>query len=322
MQHIGKVRRSARHPPGYHRHRRGDPARPSARGETSRGYVDVVAGLVLQRKQFAPMAQQLFSTTHPHLRSQNRVEEAVLAQALGVLRRLGLAPIVVADRGLGRKDLLIKLAERDRDLAIRIDADVLARPEGASPFERLDTLLGRQAWLGQIGWDRGQEGKLPCLARTVRATLRHSPSGRVADYREAPLNFLELVPLQGPTEPLVLATTLPTARLPEARGVAAVYAQRWSIEASFQTMKAWGLGRFMVREWTAIDRLLWIVMLAFALLVFVRQAPPFRRLRAGAIGLLTQLAVLGRQLTVGKLAEALSLDFAQHPRSWLSLWRS
>ena len=104
--------------------------------------------------------------------------------------------------------------------------------------------------------------------------------------------------------------------------MAAVYAQRWSIEASFQTMKAWGLGRFMVREWTAIDRLLWIVMLAFALLVFVRQAPPFRRLRAGAIGLLTQLAVLGRQLTVGKLAEALSLDFAQHPRSWLSLWRS
>ena len=33
----------------------------------------------------------------------------------------------------------------------------------------------------------------------------------------------------------------------DARGVAWVYAQRWSIETAFETLKAWGLGRFMVR---------------------------------------------------------------------------
>jgi hypothetical protein len=34
------------------------------------------------------------------------------------------------------------------------------------------------------------------------------------------------------------------------------------METAFETMKAWGLARFMVRSWQAIDRLRWLVAVA------------------------------------------------------------
>lgn len=131
---------------------------------------------------------------------------------------------------------------------------------------------------------------------------------------------MELVPRAEEHDPLVLATTLPVASLADATGIAWVYGQRWAIESAFETMKAWGLADFRVRSWQAIDRLLWIVALAYALVVVALRAPPLRRLRDQARALLRQQTVLGRRLTVGKLAEAFGLDFARHHRAWAACW--
>ena len=128
--------------------------------------------------------------------------------------------------------------------------------------------------------------------------------------------MVELRPLDGAADPLVLATTLPAATLAQAKGVAWVYGQRWAVETAFETLKAWGLGAFMVRTWTAIDRLLWVVALAYALAVLALRDPRLGRLRNRAIALLRQQAALGRRLTPGKLAEALGLDYAGHRRAW------
>jgi hypothetical protein len=249
----------------------------------------------------------------------------VLAAALALRARVGWAAIVVADRGLGRKELLVALATRwaqRRDFVIRVDADftvfTAAYPEG----DLLGTVLAAQPAVGEVVWDRGQEGKLRCEARTVTATIRFSRTGRQHDYAEAPVHFVELVPLDGSTDPLVLATTLPVGRLADVTGVVRVYSWRWSIETGFETMKGWGLGRFMVRAWQAIDRLLWIVAVAYVLLVLALRAPSLTILREQAIRLLKRLAVLGRRLTVGKLAEALGLDFNRHRRAWASVWRT
>ena len=59
---------------------------------------------------------------------------------------------------------------------------------------------------------------LPCRVHMVRATIRFGRSGRKNDYREATVNFLELVPTQEGLDSLVLVTTLPVDRLVEARG--------------------------------------------------------------------------------------------------------
>ena len=181
---------------------------------TTSGYVDVWAGLVLTGRQLLPLARALFSNRHPTLLSQNKIEEAVLAAVWAVLERLGWAAILVADRGLGRKELLVALTKQHRDFVIRVDADVTAftaaQPDGAL----LGAMFAAQPVVGAVIWDRGQEGTLRCEARAVTATIRFSRTGRQGEYVEATLQFIELLPLNGVTDPLVLATTLPVPTLP------------------------------------------------------------------------------------------------------------
>jgi hypothetical protein len=327
MQHIGRVRRPAKG--AKPRKRKAAAARtkgtaPAARPApvaTTTGYVDVWAGLVLQGKQFFPLARLLYSNRHPKLRSQNRVEQAVLGAARALARQWGLDPIVVGDRGLGRKELLIELAQQDQAYVFRVDPDITLWDATGQEQGSLAASLAPQAPWGEAWWYGGEPGPVRCAVRVVRAAIRFSRTGRQADYTEATLSFVELRPLAGTRDPLVLATTLPVQTLSDARGVAWVYGQRWTIETGFETLKAWGLGRFMVRDWQAIDRLLWIVAMAYTLLLLALHVPRLDRLRRQAAALLRQQAVLGPDLTVGKLAEALGLDFLDHHRAWATAWR-
>jgi Transposase DDE domain len=320
MQHIGRVRRKAHGQPGPRPRSVPGRARPAPKPATTFGYVDIWAGLVLRGKQFLPLDRRLFSAAHPKLPSQPAVEVAVIAQALAMLRALTLPSIVVGDRGLGRKELLIDLANRTQDFVFRISPDITALSNRGRVALELAILLDRQPWLGQALWDGGDEGPTACRVRAARATIRFSRTGRQADFTEATLNFVELVPPEPQRESLVLATSLPARTLIECQGVAWVYPQRWAIETAFETMKAWGLERFMVRAWGAIDRLLWIVALAYALVVLALQDRRLTGLHTQAVALLRQLTVLGRRLTPGKFAEAVGLDYAVHRRAWAAVW--
>jgi hypothetical protein len=303
MQHIGRVRN----------------AKGKASGTTT-GYVDVWAGLVLKGKRFLPLARQLFSSQHPDLLSQNQVEETVLAAADMIAQRVGLETIVVADRGLGRKALLIKLAKEQHSFVIRLDPDITAYHRTAPDGLELAQLLAQQAWLGEVTWDRGSRGKLRCRARAVRAEIHYSCSGRKADTTAAVMTFVELVPDHPKLDPLVLATTLPVGGRFDVQGIAHVYAQRWSIESAFETMKSWGLEAFMVRAWVAIERVLWLVALAYALATLVLYDESCGRMRRQLERVLKVGGVVGRRLTVGKVAEGLGLDYRQHRRAWLRCW--
>jgi hypothetical protein len=134
-----------------------------------------------------------------------------------MLERLGWAAILVADRAFGRKELLVALVRERRDVVIRVDADftvfTAAQPDGALLADVLATL----PVVGEVVWDRGQEGTLRCEARAATATIRFSRSGRQHDYPEATMQFIELLPLDGVTDPLVLATTLPAETLADLR---------------------------------------------------------------------------------------------------------
>jgi len=355
MEHIGRVRRSktTKSARGKSKskgrgkgarttttgERAGSAARPRSEGRpapadaaetppkggataTTYGYVDIWAGLVLKGKQFLPLARELFSSRQPGCTSQNTVEEAVLARALALLRRVGLAAIVLGDRGVGRKELLIRLANEDQSYVLRVDPDITVYPADRPDADGLllADALEQQPWRGEVEWDRGQQGRLRCRLRTLRAAIRFSRSGRKDDVQEATVTFVEAVPLDGRTDPLVLATTLPVNTVAEARAIVRLYAQRWAIETGFETMHAWGQERFMVRRWTDIDRLLWILAVAYALTVLALSDPTLRRFRDQATALLKQLSVVGDRLTPGKLAEAISLDYQQHQRAWISAW--
>jgi len=351
MEHIGRVRRSkttkSKSPKGKSKGRSKDAnkkgvptasaARPRPAGRTTPadttepppkevattyGYVDIWAGLVLKGKQFLPLARELFSSRQPGCTSQNTVEGTVLAQALGMLRRVGLAAIVLGDRGVGRKELIIRLANAEQACVLRVDPDITVYPPDASAADGLllADALEQQPWRGEVEWDRGQQGRLHCRLRTLRAAIRFSRSGRKDDVQEATVTFVQAVPLDGRTDPLVLATTLPVDTMAEARAIVRLYAQRWAIETGFETMHAWGQDRFMVRRWTTIDRLLWILAVAYALTVLALDDPTLRRFRDQATALLKQLSVVADRLTPGKLAEAIGLDYQRHQRAWISAW--
>jgi hypothetical protein len=327
MQHIGRVRRAAKGQPkgrarsgrGRAKERSGKAPRPP-RVTTTYGYVDIWGGLVLKWQQFVPLARLLYSNRHPQLKSQNRVEEAVIGLLRGLARRLGVRLLLLGDRGLGRKELLIRLARAEQAFVFRIDADIQVGPPGQAPDRSLAAYLAQQPRLGRARWQRGGEPALVCQVRAVPATLRYSRTGRQADYTEATLQFVEWQPEEPGHDPLVLATTLPVSTLADAVGLAWVYGQRWSIETGFEIMKGWGLDQFMVRDWQAIDRLLGIVAVAYTLLLVALRVPALARLRAQAVALLKTRAVLGRRLTVGKLAEAIGLDFPGHCRAWANVW--
>lgn len=85
-------------------------------------------------------------------------------------------------------------------------------------------------------------------------------------------------------------------------------------------MKAWGLEQFMVRQWEAIEHLLWIVALAYTLATVALYQATLHRFREQAQTILRQWGAVKRWLTVGKLVEALGYDFAHHPRAWFQIW--
>jgi len=110
MHYIGPVRRSkATRPPTSATGAKGRASAPASRREgtpppaaqagarvaTACGYVAIWAGLALRGKQFFPLARQLFSSQHSACTRQHAVEEAVLEQALGLLRRVGRGAIVI-----------------------------------------------------------------------------------------------------------------------------------------------------------------------------------------------------------------------------------
>ena len=134
------------------------------------------------------------------------------------------------------------------------------------------------------------------------------------------MTFLELVPHDGCHDPLVLATNAWVRTRADAQGIAHIYSQRWAIESGFETMKAWGLEDFMVRQWAAIEHLLWIVALAYALATIALYQGDFGRFREQAKAMLRHWGAVKRWLTVGKVVEALGYDFAQHPRAWVQCW--
>lgn len=305
MEHIGRVRKA-----------------PVTGSPTTRGYVDVWAGLTLRGRRWLPLARRLFSAAHPAGLSQNQIEEAVLTAALAATGRLGLDVIVVGDRGLGRKEWLVELADRDQPYVLRLDADILVRRPGerADDERLLAAVLAEEQWRGEVAWDRGQEGVVRCRLRWTQVVVRFSRSGRQTDTQEATVGVVEARPLDARLDPLLLATTLPLATRADAVGIVGVYSQRWPIETAFETMKSWGLGKFMVRRWTAIDRLLWVVALAYALGVLAVLAAGCGWLRRQVGALLAEQGVLGRRLTPGKLAEAIALDLAHHARAWATAW--
>lgn len=284
---------------------------------TCPGYLDIWAGLLLKGRQVLPLARKLSSSAHPKFVSQNLLEESVIWQALA---SVGWKAILIADRGFRRKALLVKLLLRQVDFVIRMaeNIHVLYRGEWRNILE-----VARQVQVvGRVMWKEGKERAVPCQAAAFRAQLRED--GDEQGEANPEVNLVVLFPLVGANEPLILATSLPVRTVKQVQEVVKLYEYRWAIETTFENLKRdFHLDEFMVREWVAIERLLWAVAMAYSLLVvlYVDTRREGRRFLEAVKRVLRRRAVVGKGLTIGKLREAIALDQIAHPQQWLAAFQ-
>lgn len=280
----------------------------------SPGYVDIWAGVLLTGRHVLPLSRKLCSSTHPKFPSQNLLEEAVIWQALAAL---AWHAILIADRGFRRKALLVKLLVRQVEFVIRM-ADNIHVLHCGTWRNVLATARGLRP-LGRVIWKEGKPHAIPGQAVVFRAQLREAPEEDDPSKPNPEVNLIVIFPAIARYDPLILATTLPVDTLWQVRAVSKLYEQRWAIETTFQNMKReLHLDEFMVRDWTAIERLLWAGAMAYSLLVLLRLqiGEEAQRFLHEATDLLRQRAVPSKHLTVGKIREALALDHHDCPTDW------
>ncbi len=275
------------------------------------GYVDVWAGVLLKGRRWLPLARGRFSNSHPDLLSQNQVEEQVLWDAICCVPK-GVPILAVGDRGLGRKGMFQWLIDRHCDGLFRLRRDINVTYQGqwCNIWDLARTLKPS----GRATWREGTERPVQGSVVFFRAQLTEEDEGGPE------ISFVVLLPNNAP-DPLLLGTTLDVSTLQDACAIIQVYEKRWTVETAFETLKgAFGLEKFMVRQWQAIDRLLNLVAVAFALLLLLMQGiqKNAQVLLAQAVRVLKQQAAFKR-LTVGKLREALALDFEQYREAWYAL---
>lgn len=302
MQYTTKVRASKRK------------VQPPEKPVLSPGYVDIWAGVLLCGQQALPLVRQLCSSTHPKFVSQNVLEAAVIWSALAMLH---WEAILIADRGFRRKALLVKLLRRSVPFVIRVADNIHVLHQGEWR-NILDTARSLKP-LGQVTWKEGKAHARPCQAVVWRARLREAPGEDDPTQPNPELNLVVLFPLVGSTEPLLLATPLPLQTLTQVREIVQLYEWRWAIETMFENLKReLHLDEFMVRDWRAIERLLWAGAMSYMALLVLRltERSAGQRCLKQIQAVLRRRAVMGKQLTVGKVREALALDYQDNKSDW------
>jgi hypothetical protein len=274
-----------------------------------KGYVDAWAGPLLKRRRWLPLARGRFSNTHPTILSQNLVEEAVLERAI---QTVGAPVLVIGDRGLSRKAKFAWLRRRNCHALYRMrkDIHVLFRGVWRNVLETAERL----PFLGPAVW------KKRSVKRRVRGHVTAFRAYLDEEGNRPQVWFVVFWPEHGGA-PFILATTLEVSTLVQARTVLRLYAKRWAIETGFQQLKGrFGLEKFMVRAWQAVERVLNLVAMAYMtlLLLLICSGSDVREMLAQAKQLLAQVSVWKKVLTIGKLQEAIALDFQEHHDDWLS----
>ncbi len=97
-----------------------------------------------------------------------------------------------------------------------------------------------------------------------------------------------------------------------------IYEYRWAIETIFErTKRELHLDEFMVRQWAAIECLLWAGAMVYILVLLrLETHKESRRFLAEVLQLLRQRAIMGKKLTVGKFREAIALDYTDYREQW------
>lgn len=281
------------------------------------GYTDYYASLLLKKDKSIPLVRKLSLPKEPGFRSHNITTEEVVSEALGKLNRINLKPILVADRGVANKRLIVKYRKEGKDFVFRtrkVNVKYGGRQRNILKLAKEFPPLGEIEWKEKNG---KKEEKIKGEIKAFKAELTYYGS------KKAQLNWVVVFPLNKiEDDPLIIATTLSIDTFFQAKEIVKIYEKRWSIETMIEYLKrGWGIDNFMVRTKRAIERALIFCNLAFMslmILMYMSQKET-HNFSESAEKILRHLSVL-KKLTVGKLREAVSLDFSYHLPGWAAFF--
>ena len=242
-------------------------------------------------------------------------------EALEKLNNLNLKPILVADRGVANKRLIVKYRKEGKDFVFRtrkVNVNYGGRQRNILKLAR------ELPSLGEIEWKEEKEEKKGKKEEKIRGEIKAIETGIIYyGDKKARLNWVVVSPLnKTEDDPLIIATSLSIDTFFQTKEIVKIYEKRWSIETMIEYLKrGWGIDNFMVRTKRAIERPLIFCNLAFISLMLLMYMNPkeTHNFSESAEKILRHLSVL-KKLTVGKLREAVSLDFSYHLPKWAALF--
>ena len=295
------------------------------KGKPKKGYTDIWGAIVIRDGKAFPLARSLSLPKEKGFLSQNKVVEDIIEKSSKRIKdALGKDPILVGDRGVGGKRLCVEYKGK-KDFVFRMK-EINAKYVGERKIEDKDKeksvleIAKQLPSLGRITWKEKRRKEKKLEEVEIEGELFAFPA-EITYYgnKKAILNFVIVIPFNEEQEPLILATTLPIDTLSNIIQIVRIYETRWSIEVMFEYLKrGFGLDNFMVRAEKSINRVLFFCALAFMALTLVLYTVKAKISRF-AKRILYKLSVCPKNLTVGKLREALSLDFQDHPKKWVLL---
>ena len=279
------------------------------------GYTDIFSSIVLKKNKGFPLTRKLSLPSEPGFLSEKIIIEEVIEESVQKIKEIGLEAIITADRGVASKRLAVKYKGEKQDFVFRMrEVNVKYKDKERNILKIARSLpsLGKVAWKEK---KRRKETSFPGVVKAFPAELTYYGK------KKAILNWVIVFPLRKGKDPLILATTLPIESFPKIAEVVKIYEMRWTIETMFEYLKrGWGINKFMVRTKKAIERVLILCVLAFMALMLTRylQSRINQRFIHSAGKLLHRFSVLRKEVTIGKLREAIELDFQSQPREWVS----
>lgn len=227
----------------------------------------------LSSKRQMPLCHHLYSTITHDFKSQWAEQKSCYEWTKPFLEGSAFDRIYVNDRGGDdEKQFLfilnelyasfltrIKTGEKSRKLCSMRDGEI----DEAISVETIALQMSAKAGAAKQ-WKNKKIRKI-CTSRIAWQEVR------LPGHSEIPL-FLVLVYTEGFAEPMVLLTDIDVRDAPKAWAVFFWYKKRWEVENFFRAIKQqFGAEKFLILSFAAIRALAFVQMLAFSLLLKIRE---------------------------------------------------
>ena len=276
------------------------------------GYGGLVMGLLLENEKMLPITHRLYSNrymeSHPKsCQSINQIEEETVKE---LKEAAGENLILIGDRHFANKNFLYKLKKRENiDFLMRIKKGVNITAEEKEEWINIykQSINIRKSY--PVSWHYAQKRKSEeCNAKVFKANLFAPNSKKNLDVWVVTIESKSAAK----KEPIVLVSSFKITP-DDLQDITNLYKKRWVIETTIETLKQnFGLEKIMVRKWQAIEAMIFLTLLAYALVLFIWLTSK-KIILAAVIILLRKTTVLTQgKLSIAKWRYGIGLLICNH----------